>query len=58
MVEGLQVSLINSLAFSPYVSAAKHLVNHLLNNQVLLWSSVVLFIFALRWLTHPRRHVG
>jgi putative Ca2+/H+ antiporter (TMEM165/GDT1 family) len=58
MVEGVQISLINSLAFFPYSSAVKHLVNHLVNNQILLWSSVVLFIVVLRWLTLPRRHVG
>jgi hypothetical protein len=58
MVEGLQISLINSLVFSPYFSTAKHLVNDLVNNQILLWSSVVLLILVLRWVTHPRRHVG
>lgn len=58
MVEWLQISLINSITLSPYFSTAKHLVNDLINNQLLLWSSVVLFILALRWVTHPRRHVG
>jgi len=58
MIEGLQISLINSFAFSPYFSTAKQLVNHVMNNQILLWSFVVLFIVVLRWLTHPRRHVG
>jgi len=58
MVEWLQIYISTSLSFSPYLSKITYFVNYLLNNQILLWSSVVLFIVVLRWLTLPRKLVG
>lgn len=40
-----------------YVSQIQQGVSEIVGNQFLLWTVVVLFVLALRWLTQPRNGI-
>jgi|GEM_PF-4160156 len=40
-----------------YVSKIQQEVSEIVGNQFVLWTVVVLFVLALRWLTQPRNGI-
>ncbi len=40
-----------------YVSQIQQRVSEIVGNQFVLWTVVVLFVLALRWLTQPRNDI-
>lgn len=58
MVEWLLAnSQITGWSVSAYTSQFQHAVHRVLDNQIVLWTLVILFIVGLRWLTRPRKNV-
>jgi len=50
-------SLISSESLSAYMAQFQQTVRTAIDNQVVLWTLVVLLIGLLRWLTRPRNNV-
>jgi hypothetical protein len=44
-------------SLSAYTSQFQRTVHRVLDNQIILWTLVILFIVGLRWLTRPRNNV-
>lgn len=50
-------SALTGWSLSAYATQFQYNVYRVLDNQIILWTLVILFIVGLRWLTRPRKNV-